>query len=278
MNKEDIKYLRDQTSLPYLPWKDDFTSEELARYLSNPPRFAICKDRPAVCQKNAMFLIDRELPASEDLKSDDFSWRNNGTKTSNVTLKHTTYLLLRTYFVHAKYKDFKRRIYSLSKSDGTPGQYVMLCYRFEETEHEVSPCKKARMQPSTLKAFKKKLKSGKSSRDVYVEARQEAGGLSATKVSSRPRSINQVQKLKERSIHHQSSNYTARPGQKDELYSVILKCIDDSTHSHRFLRFVQGAPQPLAFLADDSQLLDLERFCTNPSRPLTPLTTVGSST
>ena len=114
MNKEDIKYLRDQTSLPYLPWKDDFTSEELARYLSNPPRFEICKDRPAVCQKNAMFLIDRELPASEDLKSDDFSFRSNGTKTSNVTLKHTTYLLLRTYFVHAKYKDFKRRIYSLS--------------------------------------------------------------------------------------------------------------------------------------------------------------------
>ena len=34
-----------------------------------------------------------------------------------------------------------------------------------------------------LKAIKKKLKSGKSSRDVYVETRQEAGGLSACKVS-----------------------------------------------------------------------------------------------
>lgn len=242
--------------MPYLPWKDDFTSEKLAQYLSNSPRFAICKDRPAVCQKNAIFLIDQELPANEDLKSDNFSWRNNGTKTSNITLKDTTYLLLRTYFVHAKYKDFKRRIYSLSKSDGTPGQYVMLCYRFEETEDSVS-LQESRMQPSTLKAIKKKSKSGKSYRDVYVEARQEAGGLSASKVSSR-RSINQVQKLKERSIQHQSSNYTARPGQKDELYSVILKCIEDSTHSHRFLRFVQGVPQPLAFLADDHQLLDLE--------------------
>ena len=38
------------------------------------------------------------------------------------------------------------------------------------------PRKKARMQPSTLKAIKKNLKSGKSSRDVY-------GGLSACKVS-----------------------------------------------------------------------------------------------
>ena len=129
------------------------------------------------------------------------------------------------------------------------------------------PCKKARMQPSTLKAIKKKLKSGKSSRDVYVETREEAGGLSACKVSARPRSVNQVQKIKERSIHHQSSTYTARPDQKDKLDSVILKCIDDSTHRNRFLRFVQGAPQPLAFLSDDRQLLDLERFCTNPSKP-----------
>ena len=263
-----MEYLRDQTSLPYLPWKDNFTSEELAQYLSNPPSFAICKDRPAVCQKNAIFLIDREILASDDdLKSDNFSWRNNGTNTTTVNIKKTTCVLFRTYFVHTKYKDFKRRIYSLCKSNGTPGQYIMLCYRFEEREHEVSPCKKARMQPSTLKAIKKKLKSGKSSRDVYVEAREEAGGLSASKVSARPRSINQVQKVKERSIHRQSSKYTVRPGQKDELYSVILKCIDDSTNSNRFLQFVQGAPQPLAFLADDRQLLDLERFCTNPSKP-----------
>ena len=100
-----------------------------------------------------------------------------------------------------------------------------------------------------------------------MEAPEEAGGLSARKVSARPHSINQVQKLKERSIHYQSSKQHARPGEKDELYSVTLKCIEDSTHSDRFLRFVQGAPQPLAFLADDLQLLNLERFCTNPSKP-----------
>ena len=180
-----------------------------------------------------MFLFDREIPASEDLKSDDFSWRNSGTKMSKVTLRNKRYVLQCTYFVHAKYKDFKRRIYSLCKSDGTPYQYILFCYQFEESEHQVSPCKKARMQPSTLKAIKKKLKSGKSSQDVYVET------LSACKVSARPCSVNQVQKIKEWSIHHQSSTYTARPGQKDELYCVILKCIDDSAHPNRFLRFVQ---------------------------------------
>ena len=74
-----------------------------------------------------MFLIDREIHAIEDLKSDDFSWRNNGTKMSNITLRNKRYVLQRTYFVHAKYKDFKHRIYSLCKSDGTPYQYILLC-------------------------------------------------------------------------------------------------------------------------------------------------------
>ena len=50
---------------------------------------------------------------------------------------------------------------------------------------------------------------------------------------------------------------------------MILKCIDKSTHFDRFLRFVQREPQPLAIaiFVDDRQLLDLERFCTNPSKP-----------
>ena len=36
---------------------------------------------------------------------------------------------------------------------------------------------------------------------------------------------------------------------------------------YRFLQFVQGASQPLAFLADERQLNHLERFCTNLSKP-----------
>ena len=142
VKREDVNWFRGQTNLPYLAIQDNLTSEELAWYLLNPPSFAICKDRPAVCQKNAMFLIDRGIPASEDLKSVDFSWRNNRTKMSNMTLRNKRYVLQHTYFVHANCKDFKCRIYSLCKSDGTPYQYILLSYRFEESEHELSPARK----------------------------------------------------------------------------------------------------------------------------------------
>lgn len=110
-----------------------------------------------------------------------------------------------------------------------------------------------------------KKRACKSSRDVYMEARQEAGGLSATNVSARPRTINQIEKLKGRSTQIHSS--ATKSGQKDELYSVIVKCVEDSTNPDRFIQFVQGAPQPLAFLADARQLNHVERFCTNPGKP-----------
>ena len=50
VKREDVNYFRGQTSFPFLAIQDNFTSEELALYLLNPPSFAICKDGPAVCQ------------------------------------------------------------------------------------------------------------------------------------------------------------------------------------------------------------------------------------
>ena len=148
VKKEDVDYLRDKTSLPYLPWINNCNFKQIAQYLLNPPSFVICRDRPANCHKNAIFLIDRVILASDDdIKSDDFSWRNVGTKPTSVTLSHRSYVLYRTYFVHTKYKDFKSRIYRLCEPGGTPCRYIMLCYLFEEDEHKVSPSKKARMQP-----------------------------------------------------------------------------------------------------------------------------------
>ena len=112
----------------------------------------------------------------------------------------------------------------------------MLVYRFEKDEHVVSPNEKARMQPFTIKAIKKKLKGGKSSRDFYMEARQEAGGLLATNVSAKLRNINQIEKLKGRSTRNHSS--AAKSAQKHERYSVIVKCVEDSTNPGRFIQFL----------------------------------------
>ena len=204
-----------------------------------------------------------------DIKSDDFSWRNNGRKEYQVVVNNTAYTLSKTYFVHKKHKDFKRRIYKLRSQDGEPGRYTMLCYLFANhcVEHAVSPNKKLRTQKSTLQCIVKKLRSGSSARDAYAETRKDSGGiLGASAVTSLPRTVKQVQKIKERLDQKSCTTYSL--ARKDELFAVILKCVDESKNKNeRFLQFVQGAPQPLAFLSDDRQLHDLERFCTNLHQP-----------
>ena len=147
-------------------------------------------------------MIDREtLKHEEDIKSDDFLWRNNGTKTTSVKVEGKRYRLAKTYYLHGKYgKGFRRRIYSLKGRDGKQHQYSLLTYTCKEEEHPVTPNKKKKTQPSTLQSIVAKLKERKHTRDVYSETRSEAGGLRLIgSVSSFPKSLKQIQKLKERS-------------------------------------------------------------------------------
>lgn len=86
-----------------LAWEDNFSNKEIAQYLSNPPSFVIYQERPANCERNAVCEIDWELVASDDnLNSDHFSQRNNGTMQAKVSLGKQTYVLIKTYFVHRK--------------------------------------------------------------------------------------------------------------------------------------------------------------------------------
>ena len=145
-----------------------------------------------------------------------------------------------------------------------------MTYTFKEEEHPVTPNKKKRTQPSTLQSIVAKLKEGKHTRDVYSETRSEAGDLRLIgSVSSFPKSLKQIQKLKERSQRKSDHLVATQTTKKDELFAIMLQCVEDKTGTKgsRFLQFVQGAAQPLAFLADERQLKEVERFCTNPSEP-----------
>ena len=75
--------------------------------------------------------------------------------------------------------------------------------------------------------------------------------------------------MKERSQRKSDHLVATQTTKKDELFAIMRKCVEDKTGTKgsRFLQFVQGASQPLAFLADERQLKEVERFCTNPSDP-----------
>ena len=83
---------------------------------------------------------------------------------------------------------------------------------------------------------------------------QEKGGIMKVKNSSDiPRNRMQI------------SNFNRSPGtNNDDLATLILKCKQQSVSpGTAFVREVGAAPEVYAFLANNWQLNDIQRFCTN---------------
>ena len=116
-----------------------------------------------------------------------------------------------------------------------------MTYTFKEEEHPVTPNKKKRTQPSTLQSIVANLKEGKHTRDVYSETRSEAGVLRLVgSVSPFPKSLKQIQKLKEGSQGKSDHLVVTQTTKKDYQFAIMLKCVEDKTGSKgsRFLQFV----------------------------------------
>ena len=119
-----------------------------------------------------------------------------------------------------------------------------------------------RMMPSTLKKLKG-ISQNLTPKFAVAEAAASVGDLTqAPSADSLPRNRQQIADFRRRSeptgIEHRSVRV------KDPLYSVMLMCKESegSRASNCFVRIVSGAPEPMAVLAIEWTLKDLERFCT----------------
>ena len=183
----------------------------------------------------------------------------------------TEVTLTRTYYVHSKYRDFKWRTAEIETSRGQKGKIVLLQYLFEGNEHSVS-CEPHgnrrkdarphhRTRPSTVEAIRTEARKAEMARHpsvVYDKTCENAGGLLLAETSSSlARNIEQVWNL--------SWQKKTTAVEKDELFAVIKQCKEDEKSDKPFLRYVQGAPYPMCFLANDRQMRDIVKCCTNPA-------------
>ena len=114
----------------------DFTDiDVIAETLFIPPPASVCKAMTLRCCINAVFLVDTDVLGNyNDHKADDLgSWRNHGKKTSYVPIhqagRGTVNLkLTRTYYVHSRHPDFKRRVAEIETSDGQRKPIILLQY------------------------------------------------------------------------------------------------------------------------------------------------------
>ena len=109
--------------------------------------------------------------------------------------------------------------------------------------------------PSTTKVIKEECpKSGPKNVVSLVE--NAVGGIREARYPGQmPRNELQVSNFKRRA-------QPVSPG--NDLYSVMLQThLEDS--GKRFIRDIKAFPDPAIVLAMEQQLIDLERFCCNPS-------------
>ena len=139
---------------------------------------------------------------------------------------------------------------------------AMITYQFDEEEHafvikshansqEKAPYR--RMQDSTFKAIETKVVV-KKPRQVFQSVAESSGdGLfKGTQPSSWPRDMTEIYNI-------YISTYN--------IYILILQCKEDEANPETsFVRRVTAAPEPTALLVLDSQLSDIKKFCTNPSK------------
>lgn len=251
----------------------------VASILYSPDLSRVCKQKPLKCQENAAFVVNTNyLGDKEDVVSDDLgTFRNNGLKKwffcddncgqleeidEPRNWEEGMFTLEKTYWVHQTYNDFRRRLWRLKDHQGTETKYIFLEYSFKDDEHPIqvsthgnSKGKKPhiRQEKSTMTRLKTLAKEGKKPSEMYDIVFEEKGGmLGATSVASLPR--------------HEQGKYLKRcqkrETEKDELWSIANMAKEEMKKKEPFVRYPEASTGNF-MLADDRQLKDVERFCTD---------------
>jgi hypothetical protein len=154
---------------------------------------------------------------------------------------------------------------------------AMITYQFDEEEHTFSIKSHAnskektpyrRTQDSTFKAIETKVVVEKP-RQVFQSVAESSGdGLfKGTQPSAWPRDMAQIYNIKKQQKKKLTSTGSDNVCANDPYFALILQCKEDEANPKTsFVRRVTAAPEPTALLALDSQLSDIKKLCTNPSK------------
>lgn len=140
-------------------------------------------------------------------------------------------------------------------------------YGFRYGEHDVKICSHGnshqpsesyiRTQPSTLQKVKEERAACCNSTPKSIVAKiteKEGGIVKCRSPSVLPRNRKQVENVRV------SSSKTPNT---DLVYAVMEMCLKAKSGGKQFVQSVQAAPEPMAVLALEQQLVDIKRFCTN---------------
>ena len=99
--------------------------------------------------------------------------------------------------------------------------------------------------------------SNKGPREIVEDVSRQAGGIVGAIASGQlPRDEKQISNVKRRTQQGTMDSVA------DELFVVMQRAYAQDT-TNKFIQDIKMAPEPAIVLADDQQLVDLQRFCTS---------------
>ena len=271
---------------PYLyKGKQDLSFEERFDVLvTNVDSRRICTKQPLRVQENAAFVIQRSaLKGKGDwLVTDLGSLSNLGhsgkvlqVEDGNILasrrwprrvevrfeLNKDEYLVLSTYWKHAKYSDYSRITTVVSKKGGHELDLALVQYQYDGEEHHVSPKKHPRTKKpfiptasSTRQSIEDKVKHPMGPSSIYDTVFEEAGGmLDVEAISHAPRNIKQVKNA--RAKLKRASN------DEDEFYSLLAL---GKEMAESCIKGLQWTPSPRVVYVEDWQMAEIVENCCQP--------------
>ena len=287
--------------LPVYKWglTKGISTDEAAKVLLHPcvDRTHIATHVPGNVSKNTVFVVDTsKLLHVDDVKCDDLgAWHCTGSPKFYYSIdqegksyRHDNpddcpagrllYIVQRHFFNNKSLPSLRKSLISARQAASTLSQdLIIIQYIFGEGEQEVTVKSHGNSKACTgSRAFKRTMKSTRESvkdklkelppRQVSHAIVDEKGGI--MKIESAgdfPRNRAQVYNLN-REVKRQKVDSPIATN--DPLVQILSKAKEEQQgrKEDMLIREMPLFPEPIIFLATEQQLVDIERFCTNPEK------------
>lgn len=272
--RETTAYYNNDQNLPVFLWgmTQGMPTKDVVRDLLDcTDNHEVATAVPCNVQHNTAFVVDSwKLRDMWDIKCDDMgSWTNQGRKHFKKGSMDDNYDVYRQSYCNANLPSLKKFLVYLKNGSGASFRYMFVQYVFTDGEtalnlkphgnskigNQKQPYK--RTMPSTMKAIREE---DSKPREVMHAIIDDRGGIENIRNSAEyPRDRVQIYRARK------SKSGSCLPA-TDPLIQLLQMSKEQQRGDKAgwFVRDVQLSNERTVFLANDQQLLDVERFCTNP--------------
>ena len=299
MDHDEIHLYKGDPALPVYRWglKNGMCTDDVAELLVNRciDRSRIATRGPTSVENNTVFIVDTsKISEKDDLKCDDLgAWECKGSKKSFYYKDEDgklgklakdklpdeqvgVFVIQRQWYRNSSMNSLQRIIITARESVSTvPKDLVFIQYIFNNGEQPVTVNLHGNAKSTRCGAYQRTMQSTRKmikenigalpARSTVHKVINERGGIMKIGSSGAlPRNRTQVYNIT-REVKKQAKPFGHI---EDPMLQVLAKAKEEQQGRAEdiFIREIPLFSEPIVFIANKQQLVDIERFCTNPEK------------